>query len=59
MFVIYDTIPTFYLLKEIFSFFKNANCRPQSLEDPLGINSGKKMMISKSEGLKQGTILVN
>ncbi|XP_012873964.1 PREDICTED: integrin alpha-1 [Dipodomys ordii] len=35
----------------------NANCRPQSLEDPLGINSGKKMIISKSEDLKRGTLL--
>lgn len=35
----------------------NANCRPHSLEDPLGINSGKKMIISKSEDLKRGTIL--
>lgn len=32
------------------------NCRPRSLEDPLGINSGKKMTISKSEVLKRGTI---
>ncbi|EDL18369.1 mCG2843 [Mus musculus] len=34
----------------------NVNCRPRSLEDPLGINSGKKMTISKSEVLKRGTI---
>ncbi|KAF5912088.1 hypothetical protein HPG69_003362, partial [Diceros bicornis minor] len=36
---------------------ENANCRPSSLQDPLGINSGKKMTISKSEDLKRGTIL--
>ncbi|XP_047410826.1 integrin alpha-1 [Sciurus carolinensis] len=35
----------------------NAKCRPRNLEDPLGINSGKKMIISKSEDLKRGTIL--
>ncbi|XP_062943660.1 integrin alpha-1 [Cynocephalus volans] len=35
----------------------NANCRPRDLEDPLGINAGKKMSISKSEDLKRGTIL--
>ncbi|XP_023374835.1 integrin alpha-1 isoform X2 [Otolemur garnettii] len=35
----------------------NANCRPRSLKDPLGINSGKKRTISKSEDLKRGTIL--
>ncbi|KAM4875334.1 integrin alpha-1 [Thomomys bottae] len=35
----------------------NANCRPQSLEDPLGINSGKSMIVSKSEDLKRGTLL--
>ncbi|XP_013373894.1 PREDICTED: integrin alpha-1 isoform X2 [Chinchilla lanigera] len=35
----------------------NANCRPHSLEDPLGINSGKKMIISKSEHLRRGTLL--
>ncbi|XP_069897253.1 integrin alpha-1 [Dipodomys merriami] len=35
----------------------NAICRPQSLEDPLGINSGKKIIISKSEDLKRGTLL--
>ncbi|GAB5567273.1 integrin alpha-1 isoform X1 [Prionailurus iriomotensis] len=35
----------------------NANCRPSSLQDPLGINSGKQMIISKSEDLKRGTIL--
>ncbi|XP_038957691.1 integrin alpha-1 isoform X1 [Rattus norvegicus] len=34
----------------------NVNCRPRSLEDPFGINSGKKMTISKSEVLKRGTI---
>ncbi|XP_031216366.1 integrin alpha-1 isoform X2 [Mastomys coucha] len=34
----------------------NVNCRPRTLEDPLGINSGKKMTISKSEVLKRGTI---
>lgn len=33
----------------------NANCRPRSLEDPFGINSGTKMSISKSELLKRGT----
>ncbi|XP_023564891.1 integrin alpha-1 [Octodon degus] len=36
---------------------ENANCRPHSLEDPLGINAGKKMIISKSEHLKRGTLL--
>ncbi|XP_007949729.1 integrin alpha-1 [Orycteropus afer afer] len=35
----------------------NENCRPSSLQDPLGINSGKKMVISKSEDLKRGTVL--
>uniref|UniRef100_A0A8C8YG23 Integrin subunit alpha 1 n=1 Tax=Prolemur simus TaxID=1328070 RepID=A0A8C8YG23_PROSS len=34
----------------------NANCRPRVLEDPLGVNSGKKRTISKSEDLKRGTI---
>lgn len=34
----------------------NVNCRPHSLEDPFGINSGKKMTISKSEVLRRGTI---
>ncbi|XP_038177087.1 integrin alpha-1 [Arvicola amphibius] len=34
----------------------NVNCKPRSLEDPFGINSGKKMAISKSEDLKRGTI---
>ncbi|XP_006889661.1 PREDICTED: integrin alpha-1 [Elephantulus edwardii] len=35
----------------------NANCRPRSLQDPLGISSRKKVVISKSEDLKRGTIL--
>ncbi|ELK12176.1 Integrin alpha-1 [Pteropus alecto] len=35
----------------------NANCRPSSLQDPLGINSKKKTIIFKSEDLKRGTIL--
>ncbi|XP_045671268.1 integrin alpha-1 [Ursus americanus] len=34
----------------------NANCRPSSLQDPLGVNSGKKTIISKPEDLKRGTI---
>ncbi|MEJ1275705.1 hypothetical protein NN561_006602 [Cricetulus griseus] len=34
----------------------HVNCEPRSLEDPFGINSGKKMKISKSEDLKRGTI---
>ncbi|ERE82543.1 integrin alpha-1 [Cricetulus griseus] len=34
----------------------HVNCEPRSLEDPFGINSGKKMKISKSEDLKGGTI---
>lgn len=33
----------------------NANCRPNHLQDPLQINSGKNTTISKSEGLKKGT----
>nr|KAF6489725.1 integrin subunit alpha 1 [Molossus molossus] len=35
----------------------NANCRPDHLQDPLGINSGKKTIVLKSEDLKRGTIL--
>ncbi|XP_075397137.1 integrin alpha-1 isoform X2 [Tenrec ecaudatus] len=35
----------------------NALCSPSSLQDPLGVNSGKKTSISKSEDLKRGTIL--
>ncbi|XP_016055299.1 PREDICTED: integrin alpha-1-like, partial [Miniopterus natalensis] len=34
----------------------NANCGPTSLQDPLGINSGKKTIVLKSEDLKRGTI---
>uniref|UniRef100_A0A8C2R0A4 Integrin alpha-1 n=1 Tax=Capra hircus TaxID=9925 RepID=A0A8C2R0A4_CAPHI len=36
---------------------ENVNCIPSNLRDPFGINTGKKMMISKSEAIKQGTIL--
>ncbi|MXQ81173.1 hypothetical protein E5288_WYG012687 [Bos mutus] len=36
---------------------ENVNCIPSNLQDPFGINTGKKMMISKSEDIKRGTIL--
>ncbi|XP_027835876.1 integrin alpha-1 isoform X1 [Ovis aries] len=36
---------------------ENVNCIPSNLRDPFGINTGKKMMISKSEDIKRGTIL--
>ena len=38
---------------------QNVNCIPSNLQDPFGIHTGKKMMISKSEDIKRGTILVN
>ncbi|XP_010642317.1 integrin alpha-1 isoform X1 [Fukomys damarensis] len=50
-----DDFPVLYPSR--WSTSDNANCRPRSLEDPLGINSGKKMIISKSEDLRRGTLL--
>ncbi|KAM5264279.1 integrin alpha-1 [Ctenodactylus gundi] len=50
-----DDYPVLYPVG--WSSSNNANCNPRSLEDPLGINSGKKMTISKSKHLKRGTIL--
>nr|XP_020735996.1 integrin alpha-1 [Odocoileus virginianus texanus] len=36
---------------------ENVNCIPSNLQDPFGIHTGKKMVISKSEDIKRGTIL--
>ncbi|EHB11692.1 Integrin alpha-1 [Heterocephalus glaber] len=51
-----DGFPVLYPSR--WSSSDNANCRPHSLEDPLGINSGKKTIISKSEDLRRGTLLL-
>ncbi|KAB0406535.1 hypothetical protein E2I00_018715, partial [Balaenoptera physalus] len=50
-----DGFPVLY--SSGWSSSENVNCRPSSLQDPFGINSGKKMIISKSEDIKRGTIL--
>ncbi|NP_001296395.1 integrin alpha-1 precursor [Equus caballus] len=50
-----DNYPVLY--PSGWSSSENANCRPSSLQDPRGINSAQKMIISKSEDLKRGTIL--
>ncbi|XP_037654879.1 integrin alpha-1 [Choloepus didactylus] len=49
-----DAFPVLYPTG--WSSSNNANCGPSSLQDPFGINSGKKIIISKSEDLKRGTI---
>uniref|UniRef100_A0A8D0W2H6 Integrin alpha-1 n=1 Tax=Sus scrofa TaxID=9823 RepID=A0A8D0W2H6_PIG len=47
-----DGFPVLYLSG--WSSSDNAHCRPSSLQDPFGINSGNKMTISKD--LKRGTM---
>ncbi|XP_060151746.1 integrin alpha-1 isoform X3 [Globicephala melas] len=50
-----DGFPVLY--SSGWSSSENVNCRPSSLQDPFGINSGKKMIISKPEDIKRGAIL--
>ncbi|XP_045141178.1 integrin alpha-1 [Echinops telfairi] len=57
-----ETVPEFInstedIGTELNIFYLNVHCSPSSLQDPLGVNSGKKIIISKSEDLKRGTIL--